>query len=89
MDNDQVQALLNKLLSLNPIEKNNFYHTILTIVKKTASIDPNRTAGEIIMEFDELLENKRVQLDGVLNGDPGAGKQTTPGKPSPIFRRVR
>lgn len=88
MDNEQVQVLLNKLLQLNSSEKNNFYHTILTIIRKNAT-DPNRIACDIIMEFDGFLENKRVQLDGTLNGDPGAGKQVTPGKSGAIFRRVQ
>lgn len=88
MDNEQVQQLLNKVLSLDPQEKNNFYHTLLTIIRKNT--DPNKTAGEIIIEFDEFLENKRLRLDGMLNGDPSAGRAPeAPGKLSPVFRRVQ
>jgi hypothetical protein len=42
------------------------------------------------MEFDDLLENKRTKLDGILNGDPSAGKPASaPGKPNATFRRVQ
>lgn len=87
MDNEEVQRLLNRVLSLTPLEKNNFYHTLLTIIRKNS--DPNRSAGEIIMEFDELLEQKRAKLDAILNGDPTGSSSPSPGKPSPIFRRVQ
>jgi hypothetical protein len=86
MDNEEVQRLLNRVLSLTPLEKNNFYHTLLTIIRRNS--DPNKSAGDIIMEFDELLEQKRAKLDGILNGDP-TGSSPSSGKPSPIFRRVQ
>jgi hypothetical protein len=87
MDNDQVQYILNKLLDLNPLDKNNFYHTILSIIRKN-NTDEKHMASEIIIAFDEILANKRIQLDGMLNGDPSAGKSNVSGKSSPIFRRV-
>jgi hypothetical protein len=88
MENDQVQALLNKLLCLDTVEKNSFYLTILTIIRKNSN-DPNKLAGELIIEFNDILENKRIKLDAMLNGDSSSNSsKSAPGKPSPIFRRV-
>jgi hypothetical protein len=88
MDNEKIQHLLNKVLYLNPLEKNNFYHTLLNIIK--SNTDPKQSVADIIMEFDELLTNKRAKLDGLLNGnnDNTLEEKSTPGKISPIFRRV-
>ena len=87
MDNEEIQRLLNKVLSFSVIEKNNFYHTVLAIVKKNT--EPNKCAGEIIKEFDELLEQKCNKLDSMLNNNLPSEISPSTHKPSAIFRRVQ
>lgn len=79
MDYTVLTQLLDKLFQLNAMEKNNLYHFIVDTIKNCK--DSRQAAGLVIAEFDNLLANKREELDGKVQD-----KQE--GKVSPIFRRV-
>lgn len=79
MDDIALAQLLDKLFQLNTVEKNNLYHFIANTIKNCN--DPRQAAGLVVSEFDNLLANKREELEGKVQD-----KQE--GKVSPIFRRV-
>lgn len=78
IDENTLQHLLDRLFDFNALEKNNLYHFIVDTIKNNSERD---AAKLILMQFDELLLNKRGSLE-----ETAAEKQE--GKVSPIFRRV-
>jgi hypothetical protein len=79
-------ALLERLLSFSPLEKNLLYHQILTILRQSPTSE--QAAPQVLQAVTEFLRNKKFQLEEVAEAATAPASPASPAKVGKVFRRV-